>query len=385
MNRPRALLIAAAALLFVPIAVLAWIAVVERFTSPAHALHRQRGEAAMSDGRYADAVVAFSRARELAPGDGALDLALTRARVYAAADDPARVGDRVDDLRYDAELLLAVSPDDAAACHTALGHARARAADPAGARAKYEEAVRADPRSPLARTALGMALLGDKERAGQATTELEAALAARPGHPGALLGLGQAAMQKGQPAEAVRHLEAALAARESFAAHLVLGNAHVRLKNLSAAITHFERAAQLDPRSAEALRSLGQALMAADRTAEAERPLRLAAQMDDLEAATGLGFALARQGKHGAALDAFTQALGRDPSSPLATFGAGVALEELGKREEAGNLYRRLIAMQGSKDDQALAQVQEDARRRLASFEADAPPAASASAAPKKK
>jgi tetratricopeptide (TPR) repeat protein len=377
MKWPSTPVIVAVLAVGVPLATNLWITLGQRLAPSPAAVHVARGDRAMAEGRYPDAVIAFGRAQKLDPGSAAADLGVMRARVHGVAEEPSRLRDEHEaELRYDAELLLAHDPASAAACHVALGHLAARKGDLASARAKYEEALKLDPSSPLAHIALGNAYLNDRDRAAQAAAEFEAALKARPGHPSALIGLARVALGKGEAQEAVRHLNAALAARDDFNAHMLLGNAQVRLKNLTDGIAHLERAVQLEPQNAEALRSLGQALMAADRSAEAERPLRAAVQLqDDAEAATTLGFALARQRRHAAALDVFTRVLTREPESPLALFGAGVSLEELGKRDEAATSYRRLLALKPppGRDVPGLAQVQEDAKQRLAALEAGPP------------
>jgi tetratricopeptide (TPR) repeat protein len=375
----------AALLLGVPLAANLWLALGDRITSSPAAVHIARGDRALAEGRYSEAVIAFGRAQKLDPQSAPADLGVTRARVHGVADEPSRLRDDYEsELRYDVELLLERDPKSAAACHVALGHLAARKGDLASARAKYEEAVKVDPASPLAHTALGNAYLNDRDRAGQAAASFDAALKARPGHASALVGLARVALTKGDPQEAVRHLTAALVARDDYNARLLLGNTQVRLKNLSDGIAHLERAVKLEPQSTEALRSLGQALMAADRSVEAERPLRAAAQGgDDTEAATTLGFALARQRRHGAALDAFTQVLAREPDSPLALFGAGVALEELGKRDEALASYKRLLALKPppGREIPGLAQVQDDAKQRVAALQGGPPEPAPAPSA----
>jgi tetratricopeptide (TPR) repeat protein len=374
---PATALVLSALLVGLPLAITSWQAVLDRFSSTPADVHTAEGKRFMAEGRYPEAALAFGRAQKLDPRSSEADIGFMRARVHSVAEEPSRLGDEgVLEMRYDAELLLRRDAAGAAAYHTALGHLSARGGDYAAARSKYEEALRLDPSSALAHTALGNIYLNDKERAGQAAAEFEAALKSRPSHASALVGLAKVALGKGDVDQAVRHLTAAIAARDDAAARVLLGNAQVRRKNLSDGIAHLTRAVELDPRSAEALRSLGQALMAADRSAEAERPLRAAAQMkEDPEAATALGFALARQRKHAAALDAFTQVLARDPDAPLALFGAGVALEELGKRDEAVATYRKLLALSAppGKEAPGLDQVQGDARSRLAALQGGPP------------
>jgi tetratricopeptide (TPR) repeat protein len=369
-------LLLAVIILGLPLGAHLWMSLGDRLMSPA-INHLARGDRSLAEGRYAEAVIAYGRAQRIEPQSAAADLGLTRARVHGVADDIARLRDEhVDELRYDTSFLLERDPRSAAACHVALGHLAARRGDPAAARTHYDEALKVDAASPLAHTALGTMLLNEKDGVPKAASAFEAALKSRPGHVSALIGLAKIAVAKGDTEQAVRHLNAALATRDDYNAHLLLGNVQVRQKNLTDGIAHLERAVKLEPQSAEALRSLGQALMAADRSADAERPLRAAVQIaEDLEAATALGFSLARQRKQAAALEAFMQVLSRAPEAPLALFGAGVALEELGKREEAAGTYKKLLSLKAppGRDVPGFAQVQEDAKQRLAGLEVSTP------------
>jgi tetratricopeptide (TPR) repeat protein len=368
-------LLLAVIILGLPLGAHLWMSLGDRLMSPAFN-HLARGDRSLAEGKYAEAVIAYGRAQRIEPHSTAADLGLTRARVHGVADDIARLRDEhVDELRYDTGFLLERDPRSAAACHVALGHLAARRGDPAAARTHYEEALKVDATSPLAHTALGSTFLNEKDGVPKAAAAFEAALKSRPGHVSALIGLAKIALSKADTEQAVRHLNAALATRDDYNAHLLLGNVQVRQKNLTDGIAHLERAVKLEPQSAEALRSLGQALMAADRSADAERPLRAAVQIaEDLEAATALGFSLARQRKQAAALEAFMQVLSRAPESPLALFGAGVALEELGKREEAAGMYKKLLSLKAppGREVPGFAQVQEDAKQRLAGLEASA-------------
>ena len=366
-------LLLAVILLGVPLGAHLWMSLGDRLMSPA-LNHIARGDRSLAEGRYPEAVIAYGRAQRIEPQSAAADLGLTRARVHGVADDIARLRDEhVDELRYDTSFLLERDPRSAAACHVALGHLAARRGDSSAARTHYEEALKVDAASPLAHTAIGNALLNEKDGVTRAAASFEAALKSRAGHVGALIGLAKIALGKGDVEQAVRHLNAALATRDDYSAHLLLGNVQVRQKNLTDGIAHLERAVKLEPQSAEALRSLGQALMAADRSADAERPLRAAIQIaEDLEAAAALGFSLARQRKQAAALEAFMQVLSRAPDHPLALFGAGVALEELGKRDDAASTYKKLLSLKAppGREVPGLGQVQEDAKQRLAGLEA---------------
>src|SRR5262249_29902460 len=137
-----------------------------------------------------------------------------------------------------------------------------------------------------------------------------------------------------------------------------------------------------DPRNADAKSSLGQALLSAGKPEEAERALRAASQLRaDPFIATALGFALERQKKADQALAVFQAVLAQDASAAPALFGAGVASEDLGKKEEALDFYRRLAALpEDGPQKEMIAGLHKDAQSRITALSASVPPPASASA-----
>lgn len=339
--------------------------------------HLARGDAALGAGRFAQALAAYGHARELAPTDADVQRALMRARLHLIAESAARIApEAIEDARYEAELLFETDKPRAPVYLTALGNILARQGDAEGAKMKFAEALAIDPKSPLARTALGLVLMSRKEDAARAKAEFQAALAVKPDGVGALVGLGQLELADGDFAGAAGHLEAALQVAESFEARLALGSARAKQGKPMDAIRHFQRAAELDPKSAEAVGSLGQALLGAGKVEEAERALRAAAQMrPDPETRNALGFALVRQKKAAAALDVFRGVLGDEPASAPALLGAGVASEELGQKEQALAHYQKLLALPpGGLDGRMLADLQRQAQGRVAELSA-APPA----------
>jgi tetratricopeptide (TPR) repeat protein len=342
--------------------------------------HRRRGEAAMAAGQYADAFTAFSHARELAPHDAAVQRGIMRARAYAIAEQPGRVNPEVlDDARYEAQLLADTDKPHEAVYLTALGNVLARKGDLGGARAKIDAALKSDPASAVAHTALGLLLAGKRETAAKARVELEAALKTKPDHAPALVALGQIELGEGDAAGAASHLEAALRAGDDVPALVLLGKARLQQQRPAEAVEQLRRAADLDPRNADALGTLGQALLAMGKADEAERALRAAAQLhSDEPTQIALGFALVHQRKLDPALGVFAQVLAGNGAAAPALFGAASASEGLGKNPQALDLYKRLLALpaEGSQKPVVL-DLQKEARGHVAALEA----AASASAA----
>jgi tetratricopeptide (TPR) repeat protein len=371
--KPRALLALGIALAFAPAC--------DRTAAPL-AEHLRRGDAALTEGRYARALAAYAHAREIAPTDPAVQRAMMRARAYALADNPTRLAlDGLDDAEYEAQLLLDTDKGREAVYLTALANILAREGDVEGARLKLAEALKADPGSVLAHTALGVLWAGKKDGLSQAKAELEAALKTKPDHAGALVVLGQVKLAEGDVAGASERLEAALRAGEDFRARMTLGNVRLQQQKPAEAAEQFQRATALDPRSADALGSLGQSLLDAGKPEEAERALRAATQIRaDEPIEVALGFALARQRKLDQALGVFAQVLANDATAAPALYGAATASEGLKKNDQALDLYKRLLALPAEgRDKQLITDLQKDARGRVTALTAAAAPPASAS------
>lgn len=345
----------------------------------------KRGDAALAEGRYAQALAAYSHARELAPTDPAVQRAMMQARVHLIAESAARISpDALDDARYEAQYLLDNDKDRAHVYLTALGNVLFRQGDVEGAKVKLAEAIKADPASPLAHAALGAVLMSrnDSASASQAKAEFELALKVKPDFVGALVGLGKIKLAEGDLPGAVDRLEAALRAGDDFGVRMALGRARVLQQRAGDAAAHFQRAVELDPKSPDALSALGQALVNAGRPEDAERALRAAIlARPDVESSIALGFALARQRKSEQALAVFGQVLSNDPAAAPALYGAGTTSEDLGRKEQALEYYRRLLAIPAAGPErQMIVDLQRDAQGRSAALSAAAPSSSSAPA-----
>ncbi len=350
--------------------------------------HLRQGDQALAEGRYSQALSAYGHAHELAPTSARVQRAQMWARVYLMADDPARASPEIlDDIAYEAELLRKTEPGDKgreAACLAASGNVLARRGDRESARAKLDEAVKTDPASAIAHSALGALLLERREDMEAARASFEKALQLDAGSVRALVGLGQIKLAGGDHAGAAERFEKALERRPDLAACLGLGNARLQQAKHDGAVLAFQRAVALDPRSPDALGSLGQALLGAGRLDEAERALRAAGSLRrDEGTSIALGYTLARLKKSDEALAVFGQVLSFNASAAPALYGAAVASEDLGRVDLALDFYRRVLALPATGAQQPLvAELQKEARGRVTAL-APAPassPSASASA-----
>ncbi len=280
--------------------------------------------------------------------------------------------DILEDVAYEADLCSAssTSTDKArqAVCLAALGNLLARRGDLEGAKRKLEEAILADPTSAIAQAALGALLLERRDGTDVAKSAFEKALQQDAGSVRALVGLGaDPARRRGRRGQPPR-FEAALRRRGDLAACVGLGNARLQQGKHAEAANAFQRAVALEPRSADALGGLGQALLGAGSLEEAERALRAAsAPRRDQGTSIALGYTLARLKKSEEALLVFGQVLSLDANAAPALYGAGIASEDLGRADHALAFYRRVLAIPASGPQQPLVtELQKEARGRVA-------------------
>jgi tetratricopeptide (TPR) repeat protein len=332
------------------------------------AAHLAQADKALAEGRPAESLTAYRHAYELSPHDARVQRGTMRARVAIMAEMPGRIGaESLDDLRYEAQLLLAQDKGREAVCLTALANVLARRGDLDGARLKLAEALRADPALAAAHVARGTLLAGSKETRGEARVELELALKGKPDSGPALAALGQLKLGEGEYAAAVEKLEAALRQGEDVSVRLALGNARLQQQRPAEAAEHLRRAVELEPKNADALSLLGQALLGAGQLEDAERALRAAAQLrPDEPTQTALGFALLRQKKAEQALALFRQLLAQDGGLATARYGAAAANDELGRAGEALAEYKKLLAMPTEgRQKSLLGDLRPEAERRV--------------------
>jgi tetratricopeptide (TPR) repeat protein len=280
------------------------------------------------DGRAEDARAAFRSSLESAPGDARTLRSLAVLELRAG-----QPGAAVAIL----ERLAARHPADLETAF-ALGAAQAAAGKTTAAAAIFARIARARP-IPQTRVLIGRAWL-DARQFSRARTELRAALAADPRVRRAHYDLGLAALGESQRAgiaDAIREFAAEVAlAPDDPAANLELGVARVQRQEFAEALPALEIAARAEPPQARVLGYLGRAQLGLDRPGEAAVSLSRAL---DLARASGANGA-ARLAIHlhlGQAL----QRLGRADEA-AAQFAEAQRLSAEGTDEERGQMARYL-------------------------------------------
>jgi tetratricopeptide (TPR) repeat protein len=347
--------------------------------------HLRRGDVALAEGHYALALSAYAHAHELAPTDMRVQRAQMRGRVYLMANQPARVArEALEDMTYEANLLRETEPGLEAICLTALGQIAARYGDIAGAKNKFQEAIKADGQSPLPHIALGMVALGEPDGLTTAKIEFDLALQRKPDAVGALVGLGQVKLAEGDLAGAIEKLEAVAHREDDFTIRLALGTARLRQGKHTEAARELRRAVAFDPKNPDARSALGQALLGLGQLEEAEEMLSAALQSRwDGSTAIALGFTLVKLGQAERALNVLGPVLTRDPLAAPALLASGMAHERLGHTSEALTHYRRILAIPAEGPQKSsILDLQKEARDRIQALAPEpAAPTSSASAA----
>jgi protein O-GlcNAc transferase len=167
-----------------------------------------------------------------------------------------------------------------------------------------------------------------------------------PGAADELILSGQRLEDEGRLAEALSHyLRAVQRAPSSAKAHLNAGNAHLALRNTSAAAVMYRRAGERDPQSAAVQLNLGTALLMAEDFVAADQAYRQALKLsaDMTEAWIGLGCALENLGRLQEAAAALSRALEIQPAHAGAAANlSGVYVKSLDVPAARETLYEFL-------------------------------------------
>lgn len=211
----------------------------------------------------------------------------------------------------------------------------------------YADTVAKRPGNAFAHNNLGQAQLEAGQTA-EAVKHFEQALRLSPGRPMAYNNLAGALAKLGRTEEAVENARAAVKLSPDYAeAHFNLGTALLRQGEGSAAIVHFENAVRLQPNYAEALCNYGAALLQAGRPIDAVARYLEAVRLkrDYVEAHYGLGLARQQAGQWAEAVEPYETALQLRPDYAEANNNLGVVLLRLRRGPEAINRFKAALSI----------------------------------------
>ena len=218
-----------------------------------------------------------------------------------------------------------------------LGIIKIRQGDAGGGAQYIRRSLRANPRQPHVLCSLGNAHL-ELGQPAEALKDFESALALAPQFAGAWYGAGNALHGLRRFAEAVGRFDRALALQPDYSdAHLNRGHALVALGQPEGALESFQRVLAIDPGSALALRNCTIVLRQLNRLQEAlpvfDRMALLAPT--DPEPLLERGLAALDLLQYPEAINSLSAALRLDPASATACCARAAALYRLGRHEEA--------------------------------------------------
>ena len=156
--------------------------------------------------------------------------------------------------------------------------------------------------------------------------------------------LGRTYAGLGRPKEAAAEFAQAVAKQRGYAdAWRGLGESRVALGDRSGAAAAFEALVAVAPSDALAHIELGQVYRDQNRMADAARVMREATRLDAGPAAywNALGTVLGASGQMSEAERAFAEAVRREAGNGLFIYNHAIALEQLGRRDDAIAQYRR--------------------------------------------
>lgn len=332
-----------------------------KLRAASHASLAQQAVAAQDPGLAAQA---WSEAVALDPGNPTYRDGLTRAHVDAILNDAAVIAP--DPLRLHAELADAVtrtqSPD--ARLLTAFGRVLQFRGQGEQARARFAQAVQADPNLADAHLYLGDAALKDN-KLDEASVALGRALELDPKLVLARFALGQVRAQQKRPDEAIKLLREAADAIPNGKVWLALGKVLIEKENWAEAETALERALALDKSLVVAHGLLAEAYLKTQRMEAATGALRLAYERaGDITAYRKLGRLLARTNRPEQSMTVFTEIRSLFPNDVEAHCQIGAGAMGVGQLDVAKAALERCVELAAA--DPEAGPLLEDGRQALA-------------------
>jgi tetratricopeptide (TPR) repeat protein len=305
----------------------------------APAFHANLGEVYRCLGQMERAVGCCRAALALRP-----DFPEALSNLGLALQGLGRRAEAIDQFRRALELSPHFAP-----AHNNLGIALRESGRLDEALEHFRRAVELDPTFAPARTNLGQMLL-DRGNAEEALVHCQEAAALQPDVAAYHHNLGNALRALDRPVEArSSYLEALRLAPDLAQPHLHLGLVLRREGKLADAVHWLKRAVELDPEDAGSWEALAELQVEREEFAEAipcwERALALAEQgRAGLHVA--LGWSLQEEGRLAEAGEHYRKALAIEPSSAMPRVNMGGLHEEWGQMEQAESAFRTALELQ---------------------------------------
>jgi len=306
----------------------------------------EKGDLLLEAGRLAEAREAFRHCVRRDPN--------TAGDLMAQAGRLRRDG-HADWARVVAQAVLDAQPENVAAWVT-MGDALAGLDDPGGAERWYKRSLEREPKNARALSAMGIAM-NRRGRWGAAIQSFNRAIAIEWNAVEPWLHKGLVLLEHGTPEEAIECFQKVLQFdNRNVAAWVGKGRAHAERDDREAAESCLRRALELDPGNADAKALLAPSKSAKSEEPEINLPADLGAFAEALESAQSgededrlillelADLALASGDPH-MALVRYTQALAENGQSTEAWCGKGIALQRIGRFDEAVVAFDRALAL----------------------------------------
>lgn len=218
----------------------------------------------------------------------------------------------------------------------------------------WRDTVDKAPHHPRPHNALGYALLTRGDVAG-ALARFDEALRLDPKYAGAYANKGEAFLHQRRFSDAARAFQTAFEIKPqglSARVRSLYGAALLELGRLDEAMEQFTAAISRDPQLTDAYYNLGNALRLAGRRESAVAVYQDALRVDPgyVEARVNLGLTLAEMGRHREAVAAYRSALSASTAIKRdglikATYNLGLSLRSLNRPQEAATAFRAVLAL----------------------------------------
>jgi len=274
---------------------------------------------------------------------------------YALAGLHARRG-LIENVIDCCKQVIRLSPNHAGA-HYNLGTALRQTGQPHKAKLCFHKCLDIDPENQSALVSLGQ-LLNSEGLYAEALPYLRKATTAKPLNDDAFYYLGVTELSLGNLDAAMKAYKQAIHIRpDHFKAINNLGHILNEQGKLDESLEIFKRLVQYKPDAPEPYNNLGVVYESMGKIKEAESAYRKAISLAPtlIETKSHLGFLLAGEGRTQEALDCFKDVLDSTPDHEPAIAGKAVALEKLGKVDDACDTLEPAISARSRNPDVILA------------------------------